>query len=451
MRGESCVQVMTKFFTNLMRKYLPDPFVFAIGLTLLTMVLGVALQNKSVFQMAQYWGKGFWSLLAFTAQMATMLATGFVLAKAPFVDKGVNVITKFCKTPRAAIIVATLVGSVGSYLNWGFGLIVGALVARKLALTIKGIHYPLIMAAAYSGFVFYGSGFTGTIPILIASKGHFLEKSMGVVPLSETIFSTPIIIINLILFVTLPLLNAYAMPRNSKDVVEIDPKVFGEQTASAAQKAVSNEEQTIADKMNNSYLLNLLIGVIGFAYIAYYFSTGGALDINTINFTIIFLGLLLMGSPAKYIAALNEGAKAVSGIILQYPFYAGIMAMMGGSDLVTTMARWFVDISTAQTLPFWGLVSSFFINFFAPSAGGHWVIQGPFMMEAAKMLGADPGKTAMAVMLGNAWNDLVQPFWLLPTLAISGLRLSDVMGYTVLCMLWTTVVFSVGILVWGYM
>lgn len=443
------MQALTKFFTNLMRKYLPDPFVFAIVLTILTIVLGVILEGKTPFEMVQYWGKGFWSLLAFTTQMATMLITGYALAKAPFVDAGVRFIVKFCKTPRAAIIVATIVGGVGSYLNWGFGLIVGALVARKLAMRIKGIHYPLIMAAAYSGFVFYGSGFTGTIPILIASEGHFLEKSMGIVPLSATIFSGPVIIMTLVLFVTLPFLNAWAMPKNKEDIIELDPDVY--QDDEVVQSPGAHKDQTIAEKLNNHALLSAAIGIIGLGYMAFYFMDGGTLDINAVNFIIIFLGVLLMKSPARYVAALNEGAKAASGVILQYPFYAGIMAMMGSSGLVTTMAQWFVNISTAEMLPFWGMVSSFVINFFAPSAGGHWVIQGPFMIEAAQALHADVAKTAMSVMLGNAWNDLVQPFWLLPTLAISGLKLSDVMGYTILAMLWTTVVFSIGIIVWGFM
>jgi short-chain fatty acids transporter len=308
------------------------------------------------------------------------------------------------------------------------------------------------MAAAYSGFVFYGPGLTGTIPMLIATPGHPLEKAMGLIPLSQTIFSTPVLVMTFILFITLPLINALAMPRNPKDVIEIDPSIFAdEQAVTATEFAVQQQNHTLAEKLNNSKILNIVVGILGIGYSVYYFFNGGTLDINMINFLIIFLGILFMGTPAKYIAAVTEGAKAISGIILQYPFYAGIMAMMAGSGMVNTVAQWFVGISTAQTLPFWGLVSSFVINFFAPSAGGHWVIQGPFMIEAAHTLGADMGKTAMAVMLGNAWNDLVQPFWLLPTLAISGLKLSDVMGYTVLCMLWTTVVFSIGILMWGFM
>jgi short-chain fatty acids transporter len=175
------------------------------------------------------------------------------------------------------------------------------------------------------------------------------------------------------------------------------------------------------------------------------------LDINSINSIILFGGLLLMGTSARYVAALAEGSKTVGGIILQYPCYAGIMAMLAGSGLVNTIAQWFVHVANAHTLPLWGLIASYFINFFAPSGGGHWVIQGPFMIEAAKALGADIAKTSQGVMLGNAWNDLVQPFWLLPTLAISGLKLSDVMAYTVLAMLWSTVVLCTGVLIWGYL
>jgi short-chain fatty acids transporter len=192
------------------------------------------------------------------------------------------------------------------------------------------------------------------------------------------------------------------------------------------------------------------MGLFGLLFMARYFYLGGSLDYNSNNFMLLFGGLLLMGTSARYIAALAEGAKTVGGIVLQYPCYAAIMAMLAGSGLVSTFAMWFVHVSNVHTLPLWGLVSSFVINFFAPAAGGHWVIQGPFMIEAAKTLGVDLGKTSMSVMLGNAWNDLIQPFWLIPTLAISGLKLSDVMPYTVLAMLWSAVVLCSGILIWCY-
>jgi len=208
-------------------------------------------------------------------------------------------------------------------------------------------------------------------------------------------------------------------------------------------------ENTLAARMNNSRLLSLLIGLCGMAYAVLYFVQGGTLDLNLINFLILFIGVLLLGTPANYVAKLNEGIKTISGIILQYPFYAGIMAVMAGSGLVDTISRVFVDIATPQTLPFWGLVSSFVINFFAPSGGGHWVIQGPFMIDAAKAIGSSVAQTSMSVMLGNAWNDLVQPFWILPALALSKLKLKDVMGYTVIMMFWVGAIYIVALLAWG--
>jgi short-chain fatty acids transporter len=443
------VEKTTRFFTNLMRKYLPDPFVFAIALTLLTMLLAVLIQGQGFIQTTSSWGKGFWNLLAFTTQMAVILAMGYVLATSPFMDRLLNKIVAKVHTPRTAIIVATLVGGIGSYLNWGFGLVIGGIIAKKLAVKVTGVHYPLIIASAYSGFTLYGLGFSASIPVLISTAGHPMEKAMGVIPLAETIFSAPMLITGLIVIITLPLLNAWLHPKQKENVIEISPALKTQNVGAASESLLG--ENTFASKLNNSRLLSLLIGIIGFLYVIVYFYKGGTLDLNLINFIILFLGILLLGTPAKYVASLNEGVKTISGIILQYPFYAGIMAIMAGSGLVDTIAHWFVQFSTAESLPFWGLISSFFINFFAPSAGGHWVVQGPFMIDAAKELGASISQTSMSVMLGNAWNDLVQPFWILPALALSNLKLKDVMGYTVVMMFWIGIVYIGAVLFWGYM
>lgn len=436
------------FFTELMRRYLPDPFVFAIGLTLLSMVMAMLVEGQGANAIIMNWGKGFWNLLSFTTQMAVILAMGYVLATAPLVDRFLNSIVARVATPRGAIIVATLVGGIGSYLNWGFGLVIGGIIARKLALKVKGVHYPLIIASAYSGFTMYGLGLSASIPVLISTPGHPMEKLMGVIALKDTIFSVPMLLTSLAVIVTLPLLNAMLHPRDAADVVEIREENFAPDSAAAGGHSMGIEN-TLAARMNNSRLLSLLIGLCGMAYAVLYFVQGGTLDLNLINFLILFIGVLLLGTPANYVARLNEGIKTISGIILQYPFYAGIMAVMAGSGLVDTISRVFVDIATPQTLPFWGLVSSFVINFFAPSGGGHWVIQGPFMIDAAKAIGSSVAQTSMSVMLGNAWNDLVQPFWILPALALSKLKLKDVMGYTVIMMFWVGAIYIVSLLAWG--
>ncbi|SOY67463.1 Short-chain fatty acids transporter [Cupriavidus taiwanensis] len=436
------------FFTELMRRYLPDPFVFAIGLTLLTMALAVLVQGQAAPAVIASWGKGFWNLLAFTTQMAVILAMGYVLATAPLTDRMLDRIVGAVHTPRAAIIVATLVGGIGSYLNWGFGLVIGGIIAKKLALKVRGVHYPLIIASAYSGFTLYGLGLSASIPVLISTPGHPMEKAMGVVPLSETIFSTPMLLTSLAVIVTLPLLNAWLHPRHPAEVVEIRREQEPARTEAGAAHSIGGEN-TLAGRLNNSRILSLAIGLCGMAYAVIYFTEGGSLDLNLINFLILFAGVLLLGTPVNYVAKLNEGIKTISGIILQYPFYAGIMAIMAGSGLVDTISRVFVDIATPQTLPFWGLVSSFVINFFAPSGGGHWVIQGPFMVDAAKAINSSVSQTSMSVMLGNAWNDLVQPFWILPALALSKLNLKDVMGYTVIMMFWVGLIYIAAMLMWG--
>ncbi|RAS03038.1 short-chain fatty acid transporter [Cupriavidus alkaliphilus] len=436
------------FFTELMRRYLPDPFVFAIGLTLLTMALAVLVQGQAAPAVIASWGKGFWNLLAFTTQMAVILAMGYVLATAPLTDRMLDRIVGAVHTPRTAIIVATLVGGIGSYLNWGFGLVIGGIIAKKLALKVRGVHYPLIIASAYSGFTLYGLGLSASIPVLISTPGHPMEKAMGVIPLSETIFSTPMLLTSLAVIVTLPLLNAWLHPRHPAEVVEIRREQEPAR-ADAGPGHIIGGENTLAGRLNNSRILSLAIGLCGMAYAVIYFTQGGSLDLNLINFLILFGGVLLLGTPVNYVAKLNEGIKTISGIILQYPFYAGIMAIMAGSGLVDTISRVFVDIATPQTLPFWGLVSSFVINFFAPSGGGHWVIQGPFMVDAAKAINSSVSQTSMSVMLGNAWNDLVQPFWILPALALSKLNLKDVMGYTVIMMFWVGLIYIAAMLMWG--
>jgi short-chain fatty acids transporter len=440
---------LTGFFTELMRRYLPDPFVFAIILTLLTMILAMLVEGKAPLDIVNSWGKGFWALLAFTTQMAVILTMGYVLAAAPLTDRLLNKIVSRVHSPHTAIIVATLAGCVGSYLNWGFGLIIGGIIAKKLALKIKGVHYPLIIAAAYSGFTMYGLGLSASIPVLISTKGHPLESLMGVVPLSETVLSAPMLVTSLVVLVTLPLLNAWLHPKTGEAIIEVDPGI--DRSEKRTDISALLDRDTFAYKLNHSRLLSMLIGLCGMTYVVFYFFRKGTLDLNLINFIILFLGILLLGTPLAYVEKINEGIKTIGGIILQFPFYAGIMAIMGASGLSDTISKVFVDVSTAQSLPFWGLISSFVINFFVPSGGGHWVIQGPFMIDAAKALGASIPHTSMSVMLGNAWADLVQPFWILPALALSKLKLKDIMGYTVIMACWIGLVYSASILAASYL
>lgn len=439
---------LANFFTRLVNRYMPDPLVIAIILTLFTLLLAIIVQNVSPLEATRYWGDGFWNLLAFSMQMTVILLAGYILAKTPLVDGFLNRIARFVKTPFTAIIVATLVGGIGSWLNWGFGLVIGSIVAQKLAYNVRGLHYPLVIAAAYSGFALYGIGLSGSVPLLIATEGHFLQNEIGLIPLSETIFSPVLLITSLVVLITLPLFNAWLHPKNAADIVEIDRSSV---TPSDPPSLSLHDKPSIAERLNRSRIVGISIGLLGMLYVVMYFFDGGSLNLNTINFAFVFLGILLFASPEKYLAALSDGIRIVSGIIIQYPFYSGIMGILIGSGLVVSFANMFVDISTAGTMPIWSFISGGIINLLAPSGGGQWAVQGPVMVQAAASIGASQAATALAVQIGDQWTNMVQPFWILPVLAISGLKLRDIMGYMVLILIYLGLIFGSAILIWGHL
>lgn len=434
---------IANFFTRIVSRYMPDPLVVAMLLTALTVIFAMLTQGTGFLEATRYWGNGFWDLLAFTMQMTVILLAGYILARTPAVDKLMDIVVLGINTPRAAIIAATLVGGVGSWMNWGFGLVLGTLIAQKLGRKVKGLHYPLVIAAGYSGFAVYGVGLSGSVPLLLNTPGHFLEGTIGLVPLSETIFSPYVITMNLILLVTLPLFNAMLHPKNPADVIEALP----EPDLPIADTDAA--ERTFAERLNHSPILGIGMGLFGLLYVVLYLMDGGGVTLNFINLLFLSLGVTLFVTPSRFLAALSEGVKVVSGIIIQYPFYAGILAILSGSGLVVALANWFVSISSAESLPIWSFFSAGLINLFVPSGGGQWVIQGPVMMEAAQKLGASIPATALAVQIGDQWTNMVQPFWLLPALAISGLKLKHLMGYMVMVLFYLGVVFLATITIWG--
>ena len=434
------------FFADVMRKYMPDPLVLVIGLTLLTALLAIGFEGTSPRAVLNAWGGGFWDLLAFTMQMALVLVLGFVLAKTSLVDRLLDLIAGKVNSPRTAIAVAVLVGGVASYLNWGFGLVIGGVIAKKLATRVQGVHYPLIIASAYSGFTLYGLGLSASIPVIISTPEHPLESAMGVVPLSETIFSWQMVLLAVVVLVTLMVLMPSMHPRDPEKIV---PIADHHRDAPVTGASRPEGKLDLAERLNHSRVVSYLIGIFGASFLVLYFVDGGKLDINAVNFALLFAGILLCGTPATYVEKMREGIATVAGVVLQYPFYAGIMAIMAVSGLVGSIASGLTSIATAETLPVINLWASWVINFFAPSAGGHWVLQGPFAIEAAHSLGSSVPINAMAVMLGNAWNDIVQPLWLIPALALSRLRLKDIMGYLVIAMFVVGVLYTVALFWWS--
>ena len=434
---------ITRFSNSLMEKYLPDPFLFVIILTVVIFVLGLGLTDSSAVQMVAFWGEGFWALLAFSMQMVLVLVTGFVLASSPIFKKGLGKLASLAKSPGSAIILVSLVSLAASWINWGFGLVIGALFAKELAKRVENVDYRLLIASAYSGFIIWHAGFSGSIPLSIATAGHPFADKIGIIPTSATIFASYNLIIVVALIVIVPLLNRLMMPKK-EDTVTVDPRLLVEPIDEVLPE---KSDMTPAERLENSWILSMVIGILGIAFIVYYFVQNGfALTLDLVNFMFLFLGIIFHGTPRKYLIAVQEAVKGAGAIIVQFPFYAGIMGMMTASGLAGVMSEAFVNISSAETLPLFAFLSAGLVNFFVPSGGGQWAVQAPIMLEAAEMLGSDPAKVAMAVAWGDAWTNMIQPFWALPALAIAGLKAKDIMGFCVIVLIVSGVVIGLGLL-----
>lgn len=437
------MRVLVSFFNRIMQRYLPDPFIFVIILTFVVFGLGLIFTDNGPYQMVQHWGNGFWALLSFSMQMVLVLVTGHVLASSQIFKKGLGSLASFAKSPGQAIVIVTIVSMIASLINWGFGLVIGALFAKELAKRVKNVDYRLLIASAYSGFLVWHGGISGSVPLTIATPGHFTEDLIGVIPTSETIFSTFNIVIVLGLLITIPIINRLSMP-SKEQTITVDPALLeGDFQAATIEK----EALTPADRLENSKFISLLIGVLGLVFLFYYFATNGfKLNLDIVNFLFLFLGILLHGTPKQFLDAVLNAVKGASGIIIQFPFYAGLMGLMTTSGLAAVISDWFIAISNEFTFPMLAFLSAGIVNFFVPSGGGQWAVQGPIMLDAATQLGASLPKTAMAVAWGDAWTNMIQPFWALPALAIAGLKAKDIMGYLVMVLVVSGVVISLGFL-----
>ncbi|NQD64761.1 short-chain fatty acid transporter [Bacillus haikouensis] len=435
------LKALISLSNKIMQRYLPDPFLFVVILTLVVFGFGLIFTDSTSIQMVQFWGEGFWGLLAFSMQMVLVLVTGYVLASSPIFKRFLGFLASFAKSPGSAIVIVTVVSMIASWINWGFGLVIGALFAKELAKRVKGVDYRLLIASAYSGFVVWHAGFSGSIPLSIATEGHPFQDLIGVISTGETIFAPFNLIITAVLFVVLPITARLLMP--SKDeTVTVDPALFNETAAGIEEGAL-----TPAEKMENSMVLSMIIGILGVIFLGYYFVNNGfALNLDIVNFLFLFLGIIFHGTPKRFLAAVQEAIKGASGIVIQFPFYAGIMGMMTASGLAVVMSEAFVSISNDVTFYFFAFISAGIVNFFVPSGGGQWAVQAPIMLDAAQTLDASVAKTAMAVAWGDAWTNLIQPFWALPALAIAGLKAKDIMGYCVFILVISGIVISLGLL-----
>ncbi|MEG1578133.1 MAG: short-chain fatty acid transporter [Oscillospiraceae bacterium] len=449
---------MFKKFTNgcvrVVNRWLPDPFLFAVILTVIVFIAAMIGTQQGPIAMVNAWGndKGFWGLLGFSMQMALVLVFGSAMASAKVCKKALGSIAGLAKNKASAIIITTAVSVICCWLNWGFGLIAGTLLAKEVARRVRDVDYRLLIASAYSGFVIWHAGLSGSIPLTI-SQGYKIGEDIYTATNAETIFHPMNLIMVVTILILMPLLN-YAMHPDAAHTIVVDPALLVDE----AERTYT--VSTPAEKIEHSKILWVITWVLGLAYVAFniYSSIkdgkGVNLTLNLVNMLFLTLGIILHGNLRKYVDAVNDAASGAAGILLQFPFYAGIMGLMvasnaSGVSLAGIISDFFVSISSNVTFPMFTFLSAGIVNFFVPSGGGQWAVQGPIVMPAAAQMGIESGRAAMGIAWGDQWTNMIQPFWALPALGIAGLSAKDIMGYLVIVTLFVGVVACLGFLGWA--
>lgn len=432
---------LTNACVSLVQKFLPDPFLFCIILSILVFLLGMPLTGQGPLAMALHWGDGVWSLLAFTMQMALVLVLGTAMANSPPMQKVLRSLARIPKTPTQSIVMVSVISLVACWVNWGFGLVVGAIFAKEVARQARSkVDYRLLIASAYSGFLIWHGGFSGSIPLTVANVTEAVTaQTSGVllesIPTTQTIFAPFNIIICLTFLIVLPIINAMMHPSPEQTVV-INKELLHDDVI------VVKKPESPAEKMESFRPLSWVVVALALAYLVHHFATKGfLLDLNIVNLIFLMLGVLFHGTPINYVNAINQAIKGAGGILLQFPFYAGIMGMMTGANAATgvtlagVISEGFISVSNKVTFPLLSFLSAGVVNFFVPSGGGQWAVQAPIMMPAGQALGVSPAITAMSIAWGDSWTNMIQPFWALPALGIAGLGARDIMGYCVIDLL----------------
>lgn len=441
---------LTRLCVRYAERYIPNPYLYAVILTFITVAGALIWTPSGLPKVVDSWYDGIWNILAFAMQMALILVTGVTLADAPLVRGLLRRLASLPTHQAGAAITVFLAAAVGSWLNWGFGLVVGALVAREIAKRLRDVDFGFLVAAAYMGFMVWASGLSSSIALATATHGsalNIVEKVTGkTAGFDETIF-TAYNLVPVVLLVILMPVALYFMGPEDKDMKKVDPQVLIRQDEVAQE---GTRARTFATVLEDSWLLTVLLVLMGVVYEWHTIATKGFhLDINGFIFIVLMLGLICHWRPIRYVRSFESGARTVGPILLQFPLYGGIMGIMTGTGLAGVIAASFVAFSNQHTLPFWSFISSNIITLFVPSGGGHWAVQGPFMIPAAVKLHVGAAITAMGTAMGEETANMLQPFWALPILAIARLGIKDIMGYCVIGLIISLILFGGSLLIFA--
>lgn len=448
-----------------LRGAIPDPFVIALLLTAVAfgwaLAVGFLSGGPGAIELIEAWVAGstlpsgdrvggLWSLLGFSMQMCLILVTGYAVAGTPVVQGLLKRVGALARGPRAAVVLVAAVAMGLGLIHWGLGLISGALLARevgqRLAAQGSPVHYPALAAAGYSGLAVWHGGLSGSAPLKVTNQrdlvevlGAELAARVGEIPLTQTVLSPRNLVVNLALLVVVPAVLVALVPRDSSRCSPPPPAPAPEPSGSSGQPP------GLSGWLDRTPWAGLIIVVGALLWLIPWLIRGGATSLSPDHLNLIFFaaGLLLAGSPARYMALAREGAAACGGIIIQFPLYGGVLGLLAAGGVLGLLAGALPSSSAGLSLATLGAAG--LINLFVPSGGGQWAVQGPVLLHAAVESGIEPGRVVLALAYGDQWTNLFQPFWALPLLGITGVKAGDLLGNTAIVGLAVGLLLALGV------
>ncbi|HZI95981.1 MAG TPA: TIGR00366 family protein [Actinomycetales bacterium] len=467
------LRALSRPLVRVAERWVPDALFFAIALSVVVAVLAFALTDVGPGELILGWGDGLAGLLAFMTQIVLVLLLGYTLAHTPAVQRLLRRFADLPRSPRVAYGFVALVAALAGLLSWGLGLIVGGVMAVEVARAARRrgvrLHYPLLVASGYSGYVLWHMGYSGSGPLAAATPGGIYEDLPGgLVEVSRTTFAPwnlAAIAVGLVVVTAAMMLLA---PKGDDRIVEAPQTLLEPEEAPVGAKAERRDgpgamtrdsaspedteeaRPTPADRLDTARVVTLTLGIaLGLFLVTHFGSRGFQLTLDIVNWSFLCVILLLVGNVRHFMALVTQGSRTVGGVLVQYPLYAGIIGMMTVSGLVTVFSDFFVDISSPGTLGVWGFLSAGLLNMFIPSGGGQFAVQAPIFAQSAAELGVDQSVVIMAIAYGDQWTNMIQPFWAVPLLAVAGLKVRDILGYTTVTLLVSGIVFAATLLLVG--
>lgn len=415
-------------------RWFPDAYVFAAIAVVLVAVIALFL-GRTPMQVANDFGHSFWSLVPFTMQMAFVIITGYVVAVSKPVKKVLLILADVPKTPRFAVGYVGLIAMLASLICWGFSLVLAAFLSREISKRVKGVDYRAIGAAGYLGLCsIWALGLSSSAALMMATKSSIppaLYKISGTIGLEQTLFNWQNLVMILVLMgVSFWIAYASAPTAEHAKTAEMAGLIYKDEEEEVEPKA-----STPGEYLEYSPILTIFMALLGFGYLFTTFSTKGglsALDLNNYTFMLLIVGMLFHWTPHNFLKACGKAIPMSAGVFIQFPLYAGIFGMLMGSGLNEILANFFVSISTKETLPVTVGIYSALAGLLLPSGGGKWVVEAPYVLEAANQLKCNLAWIVQVYNAAEALPNFINPFWMLPLLGVAGMKARDLAGFAML-------------------